>query len=272
MYNKDNVIKKISELFENKYNNKHPLTDYEKRRFKSAMDTPKGELYLGCVLSSIFIFFGPIIVTISCLFSDVGILLSIPWVLLLLGIIIKLIFHNAVVLWIGIILMLIFHIICGASTISIMIYDYKKAKKRYNTSDEELDKEEAINALKEYVNDIAYRHKKDEDFTEEELDLFQYAVIIFKNVLEEKITGEICVREKFFNNIITVDELKKKYRNLIKQYHPDNVENADNNDGNSRLLTNIKREYKNYKFFLEYLSKDATYQKLLKECEKYFVS
>lgn len=272
MYNKNGFIEKKIKLFNERYDDKHPLTDYEKRRFKSAMETPKGTLYLGFIASLISIFFGPIILTISCLFSDVGILLATPWVVLLLGIIIKIIFHNAVVLWIGIILMLILHIICGASTINIMIYEYKEAKKRYNTSDEELDKEEAFNALKEYVTNIAYGKQSNERFAEKDLQLLRFGSLSFDNVLEEKFTGEFCVREKFFHNILTVDELKKKYRDLMKQYHPDNVKNMNNNDDNSKIITNLKRDYESYKFFLEYLSKDATYQKLFKECEKYFVS
>ena len=272
MYNKNGCIEKKIKLFNERYDDKHPLTDYEKRRFNSAMETPKGTLYLGFIASLISIFFGPIILTISCLFSDVGILLATPWVVLLLGIIIKIFFHNVVILWIGIILMLIFHIICGASTINIMIYEYKEAKKRYNTSDEELDKEEAFNALKEYVTNIAYGKQSNERFAEKDLQLLRFGSLSFDNVLEEKFTGEFCVREKFFHNILTVDELKKKYRDLMKQYHPDNVKNMNNNDDNSKIITNLKRDYESYKFFLEYLSKDATYQKLFKECEKYFVS
>ena len=53
---------------------------------------------------------------------------------------------------------------------------------------------------------------------------------------------------RYFKNVDSLEQLRKQYRDLLKQYHPDNV------NGSTEAIQEINAEYDQRLIFTEHLS------------------
>lgn len=95
---------------------------------------------------------------------------------------------------------------------------------------------------------LEYGYKREIEFFEE-IKRLQKKIENLEQELKGSKTNRKCkttkVDSSYFHNVDSVEELKRQYRNLAKQYHPDITH--DGGEMMKRINEEYKRIYKEYK-------------------------
>lgn len=258
----EKILKKINEILGRFF----PMSDYEKERFDKIDDTARCIILDFLILLPIMTIIGPVLTAFSLSFWWLT-----PYAILIIGFIVKLILHNSIVFILGCVSSIAFHVLFSIIYSAGCLSDIKDAITRKHMSVDELKKENTFKALEEHYS-IFSKEVKDK-YDEEKAHLILVGNVYLEFFIREMTEKDFVYADSVFHKVMSSEEAKKQYRDLLKQYHPDNKKNHHLSEEDCNMqITKIKKDYERIKAFYEYIEKeDRVYCDLIDECKKYFI-